>query len=101
MHSLSMVGIIFFLSVGVVWTQGPQQSWDHLQTLRTGENIQVVDQGLRSHQGTFLSVSAETITFRVEQNEVTLMEYRRGRITQKYCRWGRPARLADSSFRRI
>lgn len=52
--------------------QGTQDSWNKLRTLERGHRIQVVEQNLRSQDGTFLSVSDAEISFQVEQNGVTL-----------------------------
>ena len=49
-----------------------QQSWENLNQLRPGQNIQVVDQQLRSLEGDFLTVSEEEIRLSVQQNEVAV-----------------------------
>ena len=46
--------------------------WDKLKQLRPSQNIQVVDQQLRSLDGKFLSVSEEDIRLVAEKNEVTV-----------------------------
>jgi hypothetical protein len=53
-------------------TQDAGQSWENLQTLGAGQRIQVVDQRLKSQDGTFLTVSDAAIAFRVGQSEVTI-----------------------------
>lgn len=69
------VQIIFtiLLVVTTAHAQSLEQSWSNLQTLRSGEKIQVVDQKLKSIKGTFVSSSEEAIIFRVGQDEVSVM----------------------------
>jgi hypothetical protein len=52
--------------------QTARDSWENLQQLRPGQKIEVVDMQLKSRQGTFASYSAEAISLRVKNNEVTV-----------------------------
>ena len=52
--------------------QKAEESWDNLRTLRQGEKIQVVDQKLKSLQGTLLSFSDEAITFQAGKDVVAV-----------------------------
>jgi hypothetical protein len=49
-----------------------EESWGNLRGLRAGEKIQVVEQNLKSQDGTFVGVSDEAITFRMIQDEVSV-----------------------------
>ena len=66
------------LSLGVLMlsitagAQAQEESWDNLRSLRAGEKIQVVDQKLKSQTGTFVSVSDEAISLRVNQDEISV-----------------------------
>ena len=66
------------LSLGVLMlsitagAQAQEESWDNLRSLRAGEKIQVVDQKLKSQNGTFVSVSDEAITFQAGKDAVTV-----------------------------
>lgn len=72
MRALILSTAALFLLPAIAGAQNPEQSWDNLQTLRHGEKIQVVDQRLKSQQGTFGGFSEEAITFRMKQDEVTI-----------------------------
>ncbi|OFV94605.1 MAG: hypothetical protein A3F68_11110 [Acidobacteria bacterium RIFCSPLOWO2_12_FULL_54_10] len=63
--------------------QTPEQSWDNLKTLREGEKIQVVDQKLKSQNGTFVSVSDEDITIQSDQDAVTIQRGDVFRVSSK------------------
>ena len=65
---------VFSLSViaGCAHAQDPEQSWDNLKTLRAGEKIQVVDQKLKSLDGTFVSFSDEAVSLEVKKNVVSV-----------------------------
>jgi hypothetical protein len=67
------------------WTQDqkPEQSWDNLRTLRAGEKIQVVDQKLKSQNGTFVAFSDDAITFRPGKDEVTVQHADVFRVTSR------------------
>lgn len=71
MRNAMQITLSLVLLAAVAGAQSPEQSWDNLRTLRSGEKIQVVDQKLKSLQGTFVSLSEEAITFRVKQDEIT------------------------------
>jgi hypothetical protein len=52
--------------------EGAQQSWDNLKTVRAGREIQLVDQRLKSYNGTLLRVSDEDIAIQVGTDELTV-----------------------------
>jgi hypothetical protein len=68
MRWVLLVAVSLLPFARVAQAQDPEQSWENLRTLRVGERIQVVDQRLKSQNGTFLSVSDDAITFQLEQN---------------------------------
>jgi hypothetical protein len=72
MRWVLLVAVSLLPFARVAQAQDPEQSWENLRTLRVGERIQVVDQRLKSQNGTFLSVSDDAITFQLEQNEVAI-----------------------------
>ena len=66
---LSLGVLMLFITAGA---QAQEESWDSLRSLRVGEKIQVVDQKLKSQNGTFVSVSDEAITFQAGKDAVTV-----------------------------
>jgi hypothetical protein len=52
--------------------QAQEHAWDSLKGLRAGERIQVVDQKLKSQDGSFASLSNESITFQVGKDAVVI-----------------------------
>ncbi|MBI4480653.1 MAG: hypothetical protein HY651_11575 [Acidobacteria bacterium] len=75
------------LSLGVLMlsitaaAQVQEESWDTLRTLRFGQKIQVVDQKLKSQEGTFVGFSDEAISLRVSQDEVAVQRVDVLRVT--------------------
>ena len=71
-------GILLLADIAAAQVSGkpparnPEQSWDNLRTLRVGEKVQLVDQKLRSQNGTFASVSDESITVQAGKDSVTI-----------------------------
>ena len=72
MRRLMQITLSVLLLATAAGAQTPEQSWDNLKTLREGEKIQVVDQKLKSQNGTFVSVSDEDITIQSDQDAVTI-----------------------------
>ena len=72
MRSVMLIAVSVVLLSAVAQAQDPEQSWGNLRTLQAGQKIQVVDQNLKSQDGTFVRVSDEAITFQVRQDEVTI-----------------------------
>ena len=72
MNRLFQITFSVLLLATVAGAQDPEQSWENLRTLGGGEKIQVVDQKLKSQNGTFVAFSDDAITFRVDKDEVTV-----------------------------
>ena len=72
MKSVMLIAVSVVLLSAVAQAQDPEQSWDNLRTLQAGQKIQVVDQNLKSQEGTFVSFSEGAISFRVNQGEVAV-----------------------------
>ncbi|MBI4458946.1 MAG: hypothetical protein HY648_02665 [Acidobacteria bacterium] len=72
MRRLTLITLSVLLLATVAGAQTPEQSRDNLKTLREGEKIQVVDQKLKSQNGTFVSFSEEAITFQADKDAVTI-----------------------------
>ena len=49
-----------------------EQSWETLRQLQVRQEIQVVDMNLKSLKGTFVGVSKEAISLRVENDEIAI-----------------------------
>ena len=70
---MAVTGIFLLTqSTGLLAREPAEQSWDNLKQLKVGDEIQVVQMNFKSLQGTFLGVSEEVISLRVQENEVTL-----------------------------
>jgi hypothetical protein len=52
--------------------QSPEDSWDNLRQLRSGQKIEVVDMKLSSRQGTFTGYSEEAISLRTGPDEIAI-----------------------------
>jgi hypothetical protein len=72
MRNVLQITLSLVLLATLAGAQSPEQSWDNLRSLGIGEKIQVVDQKLKSQNGTFVSFSEEAITFQAGQGEVTV-----------------------------
>ena len=70
MRTLFQISLSILLLATIAGAQSPEQTWDNLRKLDVGQKIQVVDQKLKSQDGTFVSFSEDAISFRVNQNEV-------------------------------
>jgi len=49
--------------------QSAHDSWDNLKQLHPGQKIEVVDSGMKSFRGPFVSVSEEAITLQVGKSQ--------------------------------
>lgn len=54
----------------LAFAQAGEGSWKNLQQLRVGQKIQVVEKGLKQHNGTFIGFSDESISLRVGNDQV-------------------------------
>ncbi|OFW12743.1 MAG: hypothetical protein A3H27_08365 [Acidobacteria bacterium RIFCSPLOWO2_02_FULL_59_13] len=72
MNRLLQITLSVLLLATIAGAQDPEQSWDNLRTLRVGEKIQVVEQKLRSQNGTFVAFSDDAITFQADKDAVTI-----------------------------
>ena len=50
--------------------QAKEASWENLQQLRVGQEIQVVEKSLKKHNGTFTGYSEESIGLRVKNDDI-------------------------------
>lgn len=64
--------LVFVISPAIGWTQAGLDSWENLSALRPGQKIQIVETKLKSHFGTFVGYTADTISMRVGKSEVTV-----------------------------
>ena len=83
MRRLMQITLSVLLLATAAGAQTPEQSWDNLKTLREGEKIQVVDQKLKSQNGTFVSVTEEAITFQTDKDAVTIQRADLFRVSSK------------------
>lgn len=82
--------IMVGLSVpGLASAQAEEGSWESLSQLRAGQKIEVVDMNLKSHKGSFLAVSEEVVSLRVNKNDVAIQrsEVLRVSVRGKRNRW--------------
>ncbi len=70
---MAVIGIFLLTqSTGLLAREPVEQSWENLKQLKAGDEIQVVQMNIKSLQGTFLGVSEEVISLRVQENEAAL-----------------------------
>ncbi|MBI1954846.1 MAG: hypothetical protein HYS38_00465 [Acidobacteria bacterium] len=83
MRRLTLITLSVLLLATVARAQALEQSWDNLKTLREGEKIQVVDQKLKSQNGTFVSFSDEAITFQADKDQITIQRAEVFRVSSR------------------
>jgi hypothetical protein len=74
-------------------TRGQQDSWENLNSLRAGENVEVVDLQSVSTRGTFLSFSEDKIVLRVDGAETPISRANVQRVIS-----GQPRRLRNAAL---
>ncbi|OFW09915.1 MAG: hypothetical protein A3G20_03135 [Acidobacteria bacterium RIFCSPLOWO2_12_FULL_59_11] len=72
MRRLTLITLSVLLLATIAGAQATEQSWDNLKSLQVGQKIQVVNQRLKSQNGTFVSVSEEAIIFQTGKDAVTI-----------------------------
>ena len=72
MRRVQLIALSVVLLSAGAQAQDLEQSWANLRILRVGQKIQVVDQKLKSQDGTFVSVSDDAISLRVDQDEISV-----------------------------
>lgn len=68
--ALAIFGMLLLSEYAVAQTQ--ENSWENLRALSVGSKIQVVDQNLKSQDGTFTSVSDDALIFQVRDQQVVI-----------------------------
>lgn len=70
-----LIALSLLLPVQSARAQPAELSWDRLKVFHAGDKIQVVDQDLRSQNGTFVAYSDDAITYRIDQDAVTTQRH--------------------------
>lgn len=70
--SLFLICVLGFTCAS--WGQSGQASWANLSTLHAGQKIQIVDVKLKTHSGTFVSVSDAAISYQDSAGEQTVQK---------------------------
>lgn len=84
--------VLLLLSVPAIAGDANEQSWAALKQLSAGQKVTVVQKELKSHEGTFVSVSAESVVIHENKIEVSLQRVDVLRITAR----GKPKRLRNA-----
>ena len=63
--------LLLFVPVSGV-SQSSQHDWENLKELHPGQKIEVIDNGMKSFRGPFVSVSGEAITLQVGKNQESI-----------------------------
>ena len=61
--------LLLLLVPGLSLAQSSQSNWDNLKQLIPGQKIEVVDSSLKTHKGSFVSVSDDAISVQVGKSE--------------------------------
>lgn len=69
MRNLALVAILLGMPV-LSHAQTNRNSWDTLNTLHAGQRIEVVETNLKTHKGTFSTVTGEAIQLREGDSDV-------------------------------
>ena len=72
MRSLAAAGLSILALSSASAGQAQEHSWDNFRALEVGTKIQVVDQHLKSLDGTFLSVSEDALIYQVDDRPITI-----------------------------
>ena len=64
--------VLLAMVSSVAFSQTPAESWDNLKQLRKGQNVHVVDSSFKKVKGRFVALTAESLTYRAGEQEVSV-----------------------------
>jgi hypothetical protein len=67
-----LIAVSLLLLAQAARAQASEPSWNRLRIFHVGDKIQVVDQNLKSQNGTFIAFSDDAITYQMDQDAVTM-----------------------------
>jgi hypothetical protein len=67
-----LIAVSLLLLAQAARAQASEPSWNRLRIFHVGDKIQVVDQNLKSQNGTFIAFSEDAITYQMDQDAVTM-----------------------------
>lgn len=85
-------GLLLLLSIPAFAGDENEHSWTALKQLSAGQKVVVVQKDLKSHEGTFVGVSAESLLIHENKVEVSLPRADILRVTAR----GKPKRLRNA-----
>ncbi len=69
----SCISLVFFLGLtAALGAQTQKSQWSDLSGLKVGQGIDVIETSMKSHGGTFVSVTDEVITLREKNSDVSV-----------------------------
>ena len=77
-----LIAVCLLAAPCVSWAQKREASWENLKALRAGEKIEVVEMSLKTHKGTVVTVSEETLNFREGATDQTMKKEIVMRVSQ-------------------
>jgi hypothetical protein len=80
MHKFALIAILLGVSLPSR-AQTTQNSWEVLNTLHSGQRIEIVETNLKKHKGTFSTVTDEAIQLRESGGEVGIKKENVMRVT--------------------
>jgi hypothetical protein len=67
-----LLALLSFTALTLAAADKPSESWDNLQRLKSGQNIEVIDAKLKSHKGQFTAFDPAGLTLKTEAGPLTL-----------------------------
>lgn len=81
---IAAVPLMFLLILpAVAQTQKPENNWANLNSLQVGQKVEVVDMDLKTHKGTFLAYSDESLSIRTKKGDVGIERSRVLRVSNR------------------
>jgi hypothetical protein len=76
-----MTLVFFFGLTAVLGAQTQKSQWSDLDGLKVGQGIDVIERSMKSHGGTFVSVTDEVITLREKDSDVSVKRENVARVS--------------------
>jgi len=72
MRRVALILLPFLGFAGALGAQTQQDSWSNLSRLKAGQGIQVIESGLKSHAGKFVTVTDELLTLKENGSDISI-----------------------------
>ena len=77
-----VLALVFFLGLpAALGAQTQQGSWSNLNRLKAGQGIEVIESGMKRHEGKFVTVTDELLTLKENGSDVSITHEDVGRVS--------------------